>query len=862
MPQHHDIVVIGAGFAGLYAVHKFRDELGLAVKGFDAAGGVGGTWWWNRYPGARCDIESVHYAYSFSEEIQKRWTWSERFAAQPEILAYLEFVADTLDLRRAFSFETRITSAVWDDEDHVWTVSTSDGATCTTRFLIAASGNLSIPKPPSFEGMERFKGEVYTTSQWPHHPVDFTGKRVGIIGTGSTGIQVIQEVAKQAGHLTVFQRTPNFALPLGNESLPEEKRRWIADHHADIRAGARETFMGIPFERPEISGTMVPAEARKAKYDRLWSKGGWPLLVSSYADVLSSQAVNDDVADYVRDKIRARVTKPGVADLLCPTDHPFATKRLAFETDYFDVFNQDNVDLIDVRATPVERLTEHGVVVGGVEYPLDVLILAIGFDAATGPLVHLGLVGRNGATLAERWKDGPRNYLGIAMHDFPNLFTITGPTSAVALYNNPLAIEDHVDLATDAVRYTLDHGADLIEATEEAEDHWSRIVNGLIGMTLFPKAKSWYMGANIEGKRTGTYIFTGSAQLYRQMTAEMQQVGYGGFVVGTRRAALPPMMKLDPAVLGLMGVLQGQGTKALHDCTVEETRALVDSFSMLQGDARDVEVTATTYSSAAGERPLRVYRPKGRGGLLPVVVFCHGGGFIAGSIDAVDKPCRALADDLGLVVIAPSYRLAPEHPFPAATDDTVAAVDWAARNAARFGGDADRLVVAGESAGGLLAAVAALRARDAGGPRLAAQILITPAIDGAAKTASRVEYAEGPILSTKAAEGMFAAYLAGTGAEMSPLASPVHAPSLAGLPPCLVLSAECDPMRDEGEDYARRLAGAGVEVRSIRLDGLIHAAFSMAGVIPRARDFTVEIGAFLDDVLGRAEPQPTRAAGE
>ncbi|WP_268967199.1 flavin-containing monooxygenase [Zavarzinia marina] len=863
MAVNYDVVVVGAGFSGLYAMHKFRDQMGLKVKGFEAAGGPGGTWWWNRYPGARCDIESLHYSYSFSEEIQKRWQWSERFAAQPEILSYLEFVADTLDLRKDFTFDIRVTSAVWDDEAHRWTITTNDGAACTTRFLIAASGNLSIPKPPDFEGIEDFAGEVYTTSQWPHHEVDLKGKRVAVIGTGSTGIQVIQEVAKQAAHMTVFQRTANFALPLGNEEIEPERRAWISENHAQLRAGCRESFMGIPFEPPEVSGAMVPAEQRHAKYEKLWSGGGWPLLVCSYADVLSDQAINDDLADFVRGKIRDRVKDPKVADLLCPKDHPIATKRLAFESDYFDVFNQDNVDLVDLRSTPIVRLSRTGIVTTEKEYPIDVLIVAIGFDAATGPLVHMGLTGRGGVTLAERWKDGPRNYLGIAMHDFPNLFTITGPTSAVALYNNPLAIEDHVDLAADAVRYTLANDAETIEATAEAEDRWATIVHGLLHMTLFPKANSWYMGANVEGKRVATYIFIGSAQLYRTMTGEVQSTGYGGFAVGKARNGLPPMMKLDPAVTALLGVLMGQGAKPLHDCTVEETRAVVDSFSMLQGAARDVDVVETTYPSAGADRAVRIYRPD-RPGPLPVVVFYHGGGFIAGSLDMADKPCRALAEDLGAIVVAPSYRLAPENPFPAATDDTFAALCWTAAHIATYGGDPSRIAVSGESAGGLLAAVAALRARDEGGPRLTAQVLITPAIDGQSKTASKVEFSEGPILSARAAEGMFAAYMGEGGDFSSPLASPVNAKSLAGLPPALVLSAECDPLRDEGEIYARQLAAAGIEVKAIRLDGLVHATLSMAGVIPRAREITEHMQAFLDAAFlqarVKATPQATVAA--
>lgn len=333
MSTETDVVVIGAGFAGLYATHKFRDELGLSVVGFDAAGGPGGTWWWNRYPGARCDIESVHYSYSFSDEIQRGWHWSERFAAQPEILAYLEYVADTLDVRKEFTFGTRVVSTVWNDDTQRWTVTTADGASCTARFVIAASGGLSLPKQPEFAGLENFTGEIYATSSWPHDRIDFSGKRVGIIGTGSTGIQVIQEVAKVADHLTVFQRTPNYAAPLRNEPVPPERRRWLAENHAEVRAGSRESFMGVPLETPHPSSHAATPEQRRARYDALWDRGGFSLLVSSYADVIIDQEANDHLAEYIRERIRERVRDPKTAELLTPTDHPYGTKRAAFEKD-------------------------------------------------------------------------------------------------------------------------------------------------------------------------------------------------------------------------------------------------------------------------------------------------------------------------------------------------------------------------------------------------------------------------------------------------------------------------------------------------------------------------------------------------
>jgi cation diffusion facilitator CzcD-associated flavoprotein CzcO/acetyl esterase/lipase len=843
-----DVAVIGAGFAGLYAVHKFRDQLGLSVAGFDAAGGPGGTWWWNRYPGARCDIESVHYSYSFSDEIQRNWQWSERYAAQPEILAYLEYVADTLNVRKDFTFGTRVVSAVWNDDTKRWAVTTDSGASYTARFVIAASGSLSLAKEPEFPGLGDFNGPVYVTSSWPHEEVDLRGKRVGVIGTGSTGIQLIQEVGKLADHLTVFQRTPNYATPLRNEPLSSEQSRWLADNHADVRAGARESFAGIPFDRPRPSSHAASPEERRAHYDALWDKGGFRLLISSYADILVDQEANDYLASYVRDRIRERVKDPKTAELLCPTDHPFATKRPPLEADYYEVYNRDNVQLVDIRTSPIQRVTETGLQTADGEYPLDVLILATGFDAITGPLLKLGLVGRGGVTLNEHWADGPRTYLGIAVHGFPNLFTIAGPTSAAVFYNLPLAVEDHVDLAAAAVEHVIENGVDTIEATVEAEGRWQTIADGLLHMTLFPKADSWYMGRNVPGKPQSTFIFLGSAALYRWITANVQATDFGGFAVGARARDLPAMVKLDPTVLALADALLMQGTKPLQECSIEEIRARFDAFAQLQGPLRDVEVIEATYPGPGGDVPVRVYVPDADTP-LPVMVFYHGGGFVAGGIDAADKPARALAEDLGVIVVAPSYRLAPEYPFPAATDDAYAALRWAADNIAQYGGDAGRIVVAGESSGGNLATVAALRARDKDGPRLVSQVLITPITDGEANTASRREYADVPILTTAALDMMWATYIGDTENSTSPLASPARAASLAGLPPALIITMECDPLRDEAEDYGRALADAGTPVTVRRLDGLVHGTFGLGAAIPRSREITEIIAQHLSPIV-------------
>ncbi|MGQ0620032.1 MAG: flavin-containing monooxygenase [Panacagrimonas sp.] len=849
-----DAVVIGAGFGGLYAVHKLRDELGLKVQGFDAAGGPGGTWWWNRYPGARCDIESVHYSYSFSDEIQREWQWTERFPAQPEILRYLEFAAAKLDVGKEFQFGTRVTSIVWNDTDQKWTITTDTGASCTARFVIAAGGNVSIPKARSeFPGLDQFKGDVYATSSWPHEGVDFTGKRVGVIGTGSTAMQVIPEVARQARHLTVFQRTANYAVPLGNAPVDPAQSRWNAENWKKVRAHSRDRFLGAPYELPEPSALAVSPEQRRARYDQLWSVGGFRLFASSYADLLTDEKANDTLSDYVRERIRARIHDPKVADLLCPTDHPYGTKRPALETDYFVTFNRENVTLVDVRSAPIEQVTASGIRSGGRDYELDAIVLATGFDALSGTLLRFGLVGRGGVKLADRWAAGPKTYLGIATAGFPNLFTITGPTSAVAFYNNPLAIEDHVELAAAAIKYTLDAGASTIEADEGAEQAWQKQVDGILHMTLLPKANSWYMGANVPGKPRATYIFAGGAPLYRAMCADMVAKGYAGFRIGGAAAPrVPPMVQLDPAVAMVVGAMLMQDMKPLEDCTLEETRAAVESFTMMQKPAPgDVRMIETSYPGPSGKRAVRIYKPDAEGP-MPVIVYFHGGGFIAGSIDMCAAPCAALAKELGAIVVTPSYRLAPEAPFPAATDDTYAAVCWTAKVIGEYGGDPSLLVVMGESAGGQLAAVAAQRARDEHGPALLAQVLLYPTTDADANTASRIDYSAGPVLSAAAGRGMWAAYLGDPSKAASPLASPGRAKSLAGLPPALILSCECDPLRDEGEDYGRALEAAGVRTRVQRLGGLVHGVYNMSAFVPRVAEFNAAVGRFLQPLTSRA----------
>lgn len=849
MSKEHDVIVIGAGFAGLYAVHKLRDQLGLDVQAIEAAGGVGGTWWWNRYPGCRCDFESVHYSYSFSEALQREWEWSERFASQPEILAYLEWVADRLDLRKAYRFDTRVTSVTWDEADARWTVQTDDGLTCTARYVVSCVGILSLAKSPEFSGVETFTGELYRTSCWPHEPVDFAGKRVAVIGTGSTGIQVIQEVAKRAGHLTVFQRSPAYAAPLRNTPLTPEQRRWNADHHAELRHGSRQSFMGIPYEAPAGPASAFTPDERRRILDKYYERGGFPLLLSTFSDILFSQEANDVVASYIRERIRERVKDPAKAELLCPTDHPYGTYRPPFETGYYEAYNQANVDLVDVRKAPIEAITPKGLRTTAASYEFDIIILATGFDALTAPQVALNVTGRDGLTLKEKWSHGPASYLGSQAAGFPNFFMVIGPQSTGASYNAPLAIEDAVDFTAGVIHHAREAKARTVDPSPQAERTWGELCDGILGLTLLPKAeKAWWLGRNVAGKPRGAYMFFGGAPLYRAYQAEIARRAYAGFAFDGKAAAPSPLLKLAPAAATVVGAMLVGDQKPPEAVTLAETRAKMEGLRQLQAPGPQLRVETIDQPRA------RIYIPEAAGP-LPVIVYYHGGGFVAGSLDLADSPARLMAANLGAIVVAAGYRLAPEHPFPAATDDTFGALRWVHESIGQYGGDPSKIVVMGDSAGATLAAVAALRARDAA-IDLAGQVLLYPPIDPEAATASRVEFADGPLLAESSIKGMWAAYLGG--AASGPLAVPSRAPSLAGLAPALVVTVELDPVRDEAEDYARALAAAGVPVEQHRFAGLFHGALTMTAVIPEVQALFALIGRFLDVRTGR---RPAEQAG-
>ncbi|MEI4271172.1 alpha/beta hydrolase fold domain-containing protein [Klenkia sp. LSe6-5] len=830
----HDVVVIGAGFSGLYAVHKFRDQLGMTVAGFEAAEGVGGTWWWNRYPGARCDIESVHYSYSFSDDIQREWHWSERYARQDELLRYLEWVADRLDLRRSFRFAVRVTSLQWEEDAAHWRISTDDGATTTARYVLSGVGGLSKPKVPDFPGVDTFEGELYWTSSWPAEDVDLTGKRVAVVGTGASGIQVIQEIADKVGHLTVFQRTPNYATPLKNHSVAPERSKWLAHNWHEARGNSFASPIGLPYPPQAPSAAAVPADERRRILDEAWDKGGL-YLVNTFGDMMWNPETNEVTAQYIRDRIAERVDDPATARLLTPTDHHYATKRPPFETNYYEAFNLDQVDLVDVRSAPIRAVTPTGITAGDVHHDVDVIILATGFDVFTGASLAIPTTGRGGVTLQQKWSGGPRNYLGVQISGFPNLFNIIGPLSIVALYNTPLLIEAQVDFAADAMLEVRDRGARTIDATPQAEQRWVDLVNGVFPISLWSTAtNSWFTGANIADKPQGAYVLPIGGPLYWSMYEQTKANGWAGFAIDDQVTPPPPLVRLDPAAALVLANMLNSGFRPLEEYSVEEVRALNEGGVALQASAGGVRTL-----EPEGTR-LRLYVPD-RTGSLPIVVFAHGGGFVAGSVDSVDPLCRDLADRLGAVVASVDYRLAPEHPCPSAVEDVTDALRWVRDHGAEFGGDPERVCVMGESAGATLAAVAAQRARDLAIP-LRAQVLVYPAIAPGADTDSSREFADGPFLTTAAGRKFWDMYL---GAEPAPeLASPREG-DLHGLAPALVLTVELDPVRDEAEQYGELLRAAGVEVQTTRFDGLFHGTFVMTALVPRAVEMHESVREFL-----------------
>ncbi|MFF5126059.1 flavin-containing monooxygenase [Streptomyces syringium] len=525
-----DAVVVGAGFSGLYQLHRLR-ELGLRTRVFEACDDIGGTWYRNRYPGARCDVESTAYSFSFSPELDQEWEWSERYATQPELLRYLHHVADRFDLRKDVVLRTRVTRAVYDEDSHIWQVNTDTGETVTTRFVVLATGCMSAVKEPDIPGVDTFAGLALHTADWPHEGVDLTGRRVAVIGTGCSGVQAIPLLAEQAAGLTVFQRTPVYALPALNRPLTAEETAAFKARYPEFRAAQRKSRGGTVFELPTQSALEVDEAERTATYEAGWESGLLSGLLRTYTDILADRAANETVAEFVRSKIRSIVTDPETAETLSPRTFPFGTKRPCLDTDYYATYNKPHVGVVDLTRTPIVEITPSGVRTSEREHAVDVIVFATGFDAMTGSQVAVDIVGKGGTTLREKWAAGPRNHLGLVSAGFPNLFTIIGPLSPSVLSNAVVSIEQHVEWITDCIAHLRRNGLTEIDATPRAEEDWCAHVADLASRTLYPDVASWYTGANVPGKPRVFLAYTGGADRYRAECDAAAREGYRGFAL-------------------------------------------------------------------------------------------------------------------------------------------------------------------------------------------------------------------------------------------------------------------------------------------------------------------------------------------
>jgi len=534
MAAGYDVIVIGAGISGMYQLHRLRG-LGLHVRVFEAGDGVGGTWYWNRYPGARFDSESWTYGYSFSDEILREWEWSEHFAAQPETLRYCNFVADKLDLRRDIEFGCRIRAAVYDEAAGDWEIESEDGRRARARFLITAIGPLSAPTMPTIPGVESFRGEAYHTGTWPHRPVSFAGKRVAVIGTGATGVQAITEIAKTVGHLTVFQRTPNWCAPLHNSPIDPADQARIKARYPEIFETCRNSFGCFIHDADPRNALEVSSEEREAFFEQRYREPGFGIWMGNFRDVLINRDANATISDFMRRKIRERVRDPKIAEKLIPTNHGFGTRRVPLESGYYEVFNQDNVRLVDLRETPIERITPAGVRTTGAEHAVDMIVYATGFDAITGAFDRIEFRGIAGRRLRDKWAEGPRTYLGLQIEGFPNLFTLVGPHNAATFCNIPRCIEQNVDWVTALIRHMREKGHTRVEPTAEAEREWTQHVLDTGRRMLFTQVDSWMMGinSNVAGKQKRTFIvYAGGAPKYREKCDEVAAAAYVGFTFG------------------------------------------------------------------------------------------------------------------------------------------------------------------------------------------------------------------------------------------------------------------------------------------------------------------------------------------
>ncbi len=850
-----DAVVVGAGFAGLYMLQRLR-QLGFSATVIESADDVGGTWYWNRYPGARCDIPTTDYSYSFDRDLETGWTWSEKYATQPEILRYLQHVTDKHDLRRDIRFATRVATATWDDAAALWHITTDRGDEIACRYYVMASGCLSMPKEPDIEGAGRFAGEVYFTSRWPHEGVDFSGKRVGVIGTGSSGIQSIPLIAEQAAELTVFQRTPNFSLPAHNGPPPAERKAELDKDPDAYRESARWSRGGVPVEPTLDAARQLSPDEQRARFERAWEAGELFAILGTFADVLTNRDANEIIAEMIRERIREIVDDPETAETLCPTDHPFGTKRPCLDTNYFATYNLPHVRLVDLRKQPITTITERGIDTVDESFEFDAIVYATGFDAMTGALVSVDITGKDGITLKDKWDHGPITYLGLTTVGFPNLFMITGPGSPSVLSNMTVSIEQHVEWIADCLVHLREQGFESIEPTPTAEAGWVQHVNDCADITLYPTANSWYMGANVPGKPRVFLPYIGGVDVYRGTCDEVVERGHLGFELRGPKGTQcndGVVRRLQPDVELVLKMMADLGLPPIETMSVAEARQFMTESAALRPPGPDVgEIVDGVLPGPAGDLDYRLYRPASDGP-HPIVAYFHGGGWVLGSQESDDPFCRDLCVRTDAVIVSVNYRHAPEDRFPAAADDGFAAVQWIAAHAQELGGVPGQLAVAGWSAGGNVAAVVCQLARDAGGPAIVGQLLLTPVADADLSRPSYVENADGYILTTPLMEWFWDHY-ADPADRTDPKASPLRAADLSGLPPAFIVTCEFDPLRDSGVAYAEALEAAGVPVRRLTARGHTHTSLTMVDVVLSGVGARAEMGEALQEFFGASVP--------
>jgi len=841
-----DVVVVGAGFAGMYLLHELRQN-GFSWRVLEAGDDVGGTWYWNRYPGARCDIATTDYQYTWDPELFEEWQWSEKHAAQPEILRYAQFVAKKHDLYSGIDFEVRVEKAAWDDAAKKWSIHTSTGETITCRHYVMATGCLSVPKDPDIPGTDRFTGDVYVTGRWPHEEVDFTGKRVAVIGTGSSAIQSMPHIAAQAKELVVFQRTANFSMPAQNGPQPADRRARLKADRIAYQSEARMSPTGVPMEMATVSALSVSREEAFSMLEKSWQKGELLQIGATFSDVGINRAANEVVCDFMRSKIREVVKDPETAETLSPRGHAYGTKRPCMDTNYFEVFNMPHVRLVDIRKKPITSITETGIDFAGESREFDAIVYATGFDAMTGAIVNVDITGKNGITLKKKWESGPLTYLGLTTVGFPNFYMITGPGSPSVLSNMMVSIEQHVEWIRDALLDMRAKGFDTIEPMPEAEEDWRVHCTDCADITLFQDTNSWYMGANVPGKPRVLFPYIGGVGRYRRICTEALQRGFVGFEMqgnGKHQMNPGPVRLMQPDVEMMLDAMATLELPPIEAMSPAEARGFMDASATMRAPGPDVgEIVDGTFPGAAGDLEYRIYRPVSQGP-HPIVVYYHGGGWVLGSHTSDDPMCRDLCERADVMIISVNYRHAPEARFPAAVDDAWEALKWVADNARQLGGSADRIAVAGWSAGGNLAAVVAQMARDNGGPALCGQLLLTPVTDGSRQSASYDENGEGYVLTKNVMEWFWNHY-ASTEDRKQVKASPLLAKSLANLPPAMIVTGQFDPLRDEGNAYARALGEAGVQVKRIQARGHIHTSITMVDMLPSGKSVRAKMASGL-----------------